>query len=300
MSKMNILYNIDCKDPMKSIDNILFALDNNTSIEHQGCGVRFCLFEKKDDGYILVGKSRDYENNESLSDESLDTIKRGILEKDSISGMQGIDYRGFAGTPYMLAIVDPSKTYFMPRDTYNDLGYALEIVHQLDVLSHDVVTSLPKRELLKDEVESAKSSNRVITVVVSDVFGLKVLNDEYSYKKGDDLLKGIAIILEEVVGPYAKPFRWGGDEFVLISKPCVDEETIKKAMEIASKKIEDLQQTLKVNRAVGLDWGSSFGYAKDYDKLFAQAQVECKSQKARRYENNPDVNRRSTAQTKQL
>lgn len=61
-----------------------------------------------------------------------------------------------------------------------------------------------------------------------DVNGLKIVNDEIGHAAGDELIKGAAKCMKEVIGSYGKVYRTGGDEFVSIFFASKEQlETIK-------------------------------------------------------------------------
>jgi diguanylate cyclase (GGDEF)-like protein/putative nucleotidyltransferase with HDIG domain len=71
-------------------------------------------------------------------------------------------------------------------------------------------------ERLEQEVARAKRSRRPIAVLMVDIDGLKLINDTYGHRVGDEALKLLASVLqsscraEDIVG------RYGGDEFMII------------------------------------------------------------------------------------
>lgn len=81
---------------------------------------------------------------------------------------------------------------------------------------HDYLTGLYNRRFVDDEILRVQTKKRYpLSVIIGDVNGLKMINDNYGHKEGDRLLKTIAQILSEEAqnGLVA---REGGDEFVIL------------------------------------------------------------------------------------
>ncbi len=82
---------------------------------------------------------------------------------------------------------------------------------------HDSLTDLYNRAFIEEELQRLGDSRELpLGVMLCDVNGLKLINDAFGHKKGDELLRRFANILrksyrkEDLIG------RWGGDEFILL------------------------------------------------------------------------------------
>ncbi|MCR4891582.1 MAG: GGDEF domain-containing protein [Lachnospiraceae bacterium] len=72
--------------------------------------------------------------------------------------------------------------------------------------------------------------------VICDANGLKMINDTYGHKQGDELIQAVALRMSEVFG-YHNVFRVGGDEYIAYSfKPTIEEfnKQIDKARQLLS------------------------------------------------------------------
>jgi diguanylate cyclase (GGDEF)-like protein/PAS domain S-box-containing protein len=82
---------------------------------------------------------------------------------------------------------------------------------------HDHLTGLYNRHFFDTELKRLDTKRMLpISIIMSDVNGLKLLNDAYSHFKGDELLKEISRILKKSTRHEDIVCRWGGDEFVII------------------------------------------------------------------------------------
>ncbi len=116
--------------------------------------------------------------------------------------------------------------------------------------THDALTKLPNRILLKDKLESSleevKHNQTLLTLFFIDLDGFKPVNDEYGHAQGDRVLKIIAQRLLTVIRNDDMVARLGGDEFVitLLSFDHIDEIT---------KALERVMQTISQPIPVGSD-----------------------------------------------
>lgn len=96
--------------------------------------------------------------------------------------------------------------------------------------SHDPLTDLPNRMLLRDRLElavlEAGQTGGRVALLVLDLDHFKLLNDSLGHGAGDALLRTIAARLNECVRPGDTVSRQGGDEFLLVLPGRPDAEAI--------------------------------------------------------------------------
>ena len=84
----------------------------------------------------------------------------------------------------------------------------------------DELTGLPNLRALQEQLPSrlgpAARTGRRMAVMMMDVDGFKVVNDRLGHGVGNELLKEVANLLRFAVRVGDEPFRFGGDEFVLL------------------------------------------------------------------------------------
>ena len=89
----------------------------------------------------------------------------------------------------------------------------------------DDTTELYNRAYLEKQIHLIDSQDIVPTsVLMVDVNGLKLANDTFGHEEGDNLLRRVASLLKEAMGPMAILGRWGGDEFVALMPNTSREE----------------------------------------------------------------------------
>ncbi|NKN31981.1 EAL domain-containing protein [Marichromatium bheemlicum] len=86
--------------------------------------------------------------------------------------------------------------------------------------SHDVLTGLPNRTLIRERLAHALTRSRNqghgVGVLLIDLDGFKLINDSHGHATGDALLKANAQRLMNHVRPGDTVARLGGDEFVVL------------------------------------------------------------------------------------
>lgn len=96
---------------------------------------------------------------------------------------------------------------------------------------HDSLTNLYNRRYFEDKIRKIDTPNNLpISIIMGDINGLKMTNDIFGHKAGDDLLKNAAQLLKKSCRSSDILTRWGGDEYMLLL-PSTDNSTTEKIME---------------------------------------------------------------------
>ncbi|MDR3541326.1 MAG: transporter substrate-binding domain-containing protein [Desulfosporosinus sp.] len=136
---------------------------------------------------------------------------------------------------------------------------------------HDRLTGLYNRRFFEEELKRLDvARNYPLTLVMSDVNGLKLINDSFGHAVGDELLKNVAKVLRQGCRRDDIIARLGGDEFVILLPNTDGAET-----EQILKRIKGLA----IRERVGsIELSISFGYEtkrhenEDIHELFKKAE----------------------------
>ena len=144
---------------------------------------------------------------------------------------------------------------------------------------HDVLTGLPNRALYKDRVMQAiregERENHLLAVMLMDLDRFKEINDTLGHHKGDQVLKQVAVRLNEVLRDTDTVARLGGDEFAVLLSRIPDPAA---ALHVADKIRTNLMRpmviegmALEVRASIGISFFP--GHGEDVDLLLQRADV---------------------------
>ena len=148
-------------------------------------------------------------------------------------------------------------------------GTEKELRSMLHLATHDALTGLPNRQLLKDRVEQALvqvgRSQKRVAVLFIDLDGFKAINDTLGHAVGDQLLREVAQRLVSVVRGEDTVARQGGDEFVVLLHEVSGEQAAQMVAQkmlsalVASCRIDgaDLRISASIGLAVSPDGGET-------------------------------------------
>ncbi len=96
--------------------------------------------------------------------------------------------------------------------------------------THDALTGLPNRILMKERLTSAirraEESSTMVGLCLLDLDQFKEVNDNYGHPVGDALLQEIGRRLRSCVRPQDTVARMGGDEFVIVFEGVTSHEQV--------------------------------------------------------------------------
>ncbi|MFW6301589.1 MAG: HD domain-containing phosphohydrolase [Bacillota bacterium] len=107
---------------------------------------------------------------------------------------------------------------------------------------HDNLTGLFNSTFIDrkaDEIDRNIPAN--YSVIMADINGLRMINDSYGHKKGNQVIKKVASLLKSSIDEDEVLARYGGDEFI-IYQPDSDEFTAEQTINRIDKNLKDLNE----------------------------------------------------------
>ncbi len=133
---------------------------------------------------------------------------------------------------------------------------------------HDNLTGLYNRhyyELCEQELQDMP----LVSVIMTDINGLKLVNDTYGHASGDKLLIEYARLLRRSFKKSDLIFRWGGDEFIIILKNTAEA----KSWELCNRLIKHCGETFVKDIPLSISVGiSSKVSGKDLSSALTEAE----------------------------
>ncbi len=83
----------------------------------------------------------------------------------------------------------------------------------------DNLTRISNRNAFEIDIKNLDKRNQKMMFMIIDINNLKEINDKYGHSAGDYIIKGVAALLNKCAISFnkLKPYRIGGDEFVMIA-----------------------------------------------------------------------------------
>ncbi len=170
-----------------------------------------------------------------LTEEALAKIEKVLIEGKLQTFSYDLERRGKAQSFEMrLVKSDDQEVLGILRDVTAERKYQENMEY---LSSHDALTDLYNRHYFeKIIIELDKKENLPLCLIMADVNGLKLINDSFGHKVGDQLLIKVGEVFKKACTSGEYVFRIGGDEFVILfpmKKPGQAEELIKRIKKIA-------------------------------------------------------------------
>ena len=138
------------------------------------------------------------------------------------------------------------------KDAMKHLDESIDVLYE--VATRDEKTGLYNHKFFKTvfnlELESA-SRGRKLSLVIVDIDFFKKVNDKYGHLTGDEILAGLAKLLQKIVRKNDVVARFGGEEF-FIMLPNTSINTAKKVAERLRKAVEKKRFKPKITISLGV------------------------------------------------
>lgn len=126
----------------------------------------------------------------------------------------------------------------------------------------DALTGLPNRRLfeerLADAQANAQRSNAPLAVCYLDLDGFKPINDAYGHEAGDQVLRQVAMRLQEMLRGSDVVARLGGDEFALVLPAS---GTTDSARTVLQRCLSEIERPIELDHGRSVTVSASIGVA---------------------------------------
>ncbi|MDE6202041.1 MAG: GGDEF domain-containing protein, partial [Lachnospiraceae bacterium] len=102
------------------------------------------------------------------------------------------------------------------RKLMEELEEARKIMESASL--HDFLTGLGNRSKFMEDIENLVNTGTPCSIMMLDIDHFKHINDTYGHTAGDEALKQLAERLKGMQTPILTPYRFAGDEFIIILK----------------------------------------------------------------------------------
>lgn len=141
-----------------------------------------------------------------------------------------------------------------------------DLIHKNDVLSTialaDSLTQMNNRRALEwdlpRQIQKTRNQNNPLSLIILDVDFFKKVNDSYGHLVGDRLLQLLCSRLRNNLRFQDTPFRYGGEEFVIILANTTGEEAL-----LVARRLNRIinQEPFRINNQVTINVTISLGTA---------------------------------------
>lgn len=176
------------------------------------------------------------------------------------------------------------------RQLFEEIAKQEELLEKLDL---EPITKLYNRKAfdrhLEEVIENSTKDNlfgeKRFYIIMFDLDHFKLINDTYGHMCGDQVLLGIASILQKYTEGKGRAYRYGGEEFVVILDPCMPIDAFSIAEQIRrilKERTFDFDINRKVTISAGGIWyektWDSRKWIEEADKLLYQAKESGRDQ----------------------
>lgn len=130
---------------------------------------------------------------------------------------------------------------------------------------HDFLTGLPNRNKFMSDLNDVILAKRPCTVMMMDIDDFKKINDTKGHTAGDEALQQVAGRLKEMASQILTPYRFAGDEFIVIlqsNQGKIVEKAAYQMRQVFSKPFILSGEKSKICGSIGIA-----SYPKDTDDL---------------------------------
>lgn len=175
--------------------------------------------------------------------------------------------------PYLYCIGICLFVFYLLQAAFLRLGYVLKRNADVDAyqrLAHmDALTKLDNRTSFMKE-EGSNDDVEQLAYLIMDINDLKMVNDKYGHREGDQLIVDAADCIHEIFSGTGQCFRIGGDEFAVILKELSD-QAIQSLIMKFYQKVENMNYRRKVPLSIAVGYAARTDRSKTMQMLYEEA-----------------------------
>ncbi len=143
---------------------------------------------------------------------------------------------------------------------------------QLKFLSyHDKLTGVYNRAYFEEELKRLDSKRQLpLSIIMTDINGLKLVNDAFGHKEGDLLICKCAELLKKCFREDDIIARWGGDEFIIILPKTADKASVDIIKRVEEECLKSVTQKIPVSISMGSSTKTNL--AKNINEVILEAE----------------------------
>lgn len=251
---------------MNALPDIIFVLDRNG---------RFVDCQAGNEADLLLPK-------EAFIGQLLgDILPPGIAVQGYEKIIQAIESGKLQSFEYELPINGEKAVFELrisPSSQDEVIGITRNITAQrayqdrIEYLSYrDQLTGLYNRRFFEEELKRLDAHrNLPLCIIMADVNGLKLINDSFGHKAGDELLIKVAEVLRKACRADEIISRIGGDEFVILIPNMEDDQAEDLIRRI--KVISDSEKVAFLNLSISFGWEAKRSVEEEIHDVFNRAE----------------------------
>lgn len=193
------------------------------------------------------------------------------------------------------SLVQESLSHIIEAAITNDelSAHIRKLTRKNDTLSRisqiDEFTGLYNRRALynrgKELFDRAIAEGKSSCFIFVDMDGLKIINDSWGHKEGDNAIKSLSDIFRRSFREHDLLVRYGGDEFVVIMTD-ISREALDGALERVSNQLKEFNERKKYPWTLSASWGFVFNPAgervKSFESIIEESDINLYQQKRRK------------------
>lgn len=147
-----------------------------------------------------------------------------IASQDAMLGLKIIQGLGaITAISLGLTLLLIKRNHTLKKQIKCQQHFAQEICRQRD---YDALSGLKNRNSFAHVAQQVENRGDLVSVMICDIDGLKIINDTMGHMAGDKLIQKAAEILKEACPANAQLFRMGGDEYLVLIPEVLPDQTL--------------------------------------------------------------------------